>query len=211
MTGVETRRSFLPGAVAAAISLIAGAAALWIKTDGARAFTSESARRLAIVRAPRTIPAVPLQASDRTLLTLDALRGRTVVVDFVYTHCPTVCVSLGASFTRLQAALLASRRDDVHLLSIGFDTRRDTPDALAAYGQRHHADPHAWTLARVAEPEDLRPLLASFGVVVVADSYGGFTHNAALHVVDPRGRLVRILDSDDIDGVLALLPARAVP
>lgn len=209
MTRRRRRKSSpLPTLVAATIALCIGTAVLWIRTDGARAFTSESARRLAILRTPRTLPAVSLEASDRTRFTFETLRGHTIIVDFLYTNCPTLCVGLGDTFARLQAKLLESRRDDVRLLSIGFDLQRDTPAALAAYGESHGADPRLWTLARVVEPQDLQPLLSSFGVVVIADAYGGFTHNAALHVIDPQGRLVRILDADDVAGVVALLAPR---
>ena len=106
MTRRGTRIRLLPSLVATTLVLIAGTSALWIKTDGARAFTSESARRLAITRYPRTPPPALLEASDRRLFTLEKLHGRIVVVDFVYTNCPTVCVSLGSAFTRLQAALI---------------------------------------------------------------------------------------------------------
>ncbi len=195
------RTSLLPSLLATTLVLTAGTTVLWIRTDGARAFTSESARRLAIARHPRTPPLVLLEGADRRMFTLEALRGRIIVVDFIYTNCPTVCVSLGAALTRLQAALIELQRDDVHLLSIGFDLARDTPDALAAYGRRHLADSTRWTLSRVAKPGDLQSLLSAFGIVVISDEYGGFTHNAALHVVDRQGRLVRIFDADDVDGV----------
>ncbi len=201
------RPSILFSTIAMLIVLIAGPSALWIRTDGARAFTAEEARRLAIARSPRTPPAVLLEASDRTLFTLAELRGRTVIVDFMYANCATLCVALGSTFARLQEMLDAAQRDDVRLLSIGFDPEHDTPAELAAYGRRHNADARRWTIARVADREDLKPLLSAFGVVALADGYGGFTHNAALHVIDAQGRLVRILDADDVMGVMRLLKA----
>jgi protein SCO1/2 len=192
---------FLPNLVATALVLVCGAGVLWVQTDGARAFTSESARRLAVKQTPRPLPQTLLEASDRRLFALEKFRGRIVVVDFIYTHCPTVCVRLGTTLARLQSELNELRRDDVHLLSIGFDLARDTPDALSAYGQRHGSNPKRWTLSRVTNANDLRPLLSAFGIVVIPDEFGGFTHNAALHIVDHQGRLVRIFDDDDIDGV----------
>ena len=40
----------------------------------------------------------------------------------------------------------------------------------------------------------LERLKKSFGITVIPDSFGGFTHNAAIHLVDPRGRLVDVFD-----------------
>jgi protein SCO1/2 len=197
--------------LATIVVLIAGTTFLWIKTDGARALTSESARRLAVSKQPRNLPSPLLEASDRKLFTLEALRGRMVVVDFIYTNCPTLCVSLGSAFSRLQASLVEASRKDIHLLSIGFDIARDTPDALATYGKHHLAGPASWTLARVVSAGDLPSFLAAFGVVVLSDGYGGFTHNAALHIVDRQGRLVRILDADDTQGVLDFIGKKQSP
>jgi protein SCO1/2 len=201
MSRRRTKQHRVQSLIAATVILVAGTAVLWVRTDGARAFTSESARRLAVTSQPRKLPPIQLESSKGRIFTLEALRGRIVVVDFIYTNCPTVCISLGAAFTRLQTSLIESRRDDVHLLSIGFDFRQDTPESLSAYGKRHLADPERWTLARALRPRDLQSLLSIFGVVVIPDKYGGFTHNAAIHVVDRQGRLVRIFDVEDIDSV----------
>lgn len=202
--------SILPSTIALAFVLLTGTTALWIRTDGARAFTADAARRLAVERMPRTLPSVQLEGADRTLMTLDAFRGRTVIVDFMYTSCATLCVTLGSTFARLQALIDTAGRDDVHLLSVSFDLERDTPGALAAYGQRHGAKARRWTIARVADPRGLPRVLSAFGVVALADRYGGFTHNAALHVIDAQGRLVRILDAEDIAGVMSVFGARVV-
>jgi protein SCO1/2 len=48
----------------------------------------------------------------------------------------------------------------------------------------------------------LRSWLRAFGVVVIADGLGGYTHNAAIHVVRPDGKLAAIHDFDDFDGIV---------
>lgn len=65
-----------------------------------------------------------------------------------------------------------------------------------------------WRFATVADPRELAPLLRQFRVIVIPDGLGGYEHNAALLVVDPRGRLVRIFDYDRIDDALGF--ARAI-
>ena len=37
---------------------------------------------------------------------------------------------------------------------------------------------------------------------MIEDEAGGFTHNAAIHLVDREGRLTRIYDQDDIEAAL---------
>lgn len=185
-----------------------GVIALWTETDGLRAFTFESARRLAVAEAPVMVPLTRLElATDETIDLADFAAGRIVLVEFIYTRCPTLCVALGTTFARLQDALRRAGRDDVRLLSISFDPEHDRPEALRAYGEAYGADRRLWSLARVPDAAELRRLLTVFGVVVIPDEFGGFTHNAAIHFLDRAGRLTRIFDQDDIAGVLERIGA----
>ena len=83
----------------------------------------------------------------------------------------------------------------VRLLSISFDGQHDNPKALGQYAARMDADAAVWRFVRVPNAKDSARLLADFQVVVVDSGQGDFEHNAALLVVDQRGRLVRIFDS----------------
>jgi protein SCO1/2 len=109
-----------------------------------------------------------------------------------------VCLALGASFARLQDEVRRAKRDDLKLLSISFDPQRDTADALRAYAETQGADASIWSMARVGDAAELRRLLDAFGVVVIPDEFGGFTHNAAIHLVDRSGRLSMIVDFEHV-------------
>jgi protein SCO1 len=73
---------------------------------------------------------------------------------------------------------------------------------LRAYGEAYGADMRLWSLARVSDGAELKRLLTAFGIVVIPDEFGGFTHNAAIHLVDRNGRLARIYDQDDVEAAL---------
>ena len=179
--------------------------ALWQGTDGLRAFTTEGARRLSVIELPRPVPAVRLIDMRGRELTLADEIGRAVVVEFIYTTCPTICVALGESFAKLrdqiQTAGLANR---VRLISISFDLR-DSPDALSDYAQMHGADGGLWITTRPEKEQAINALLKTFGVTVIPDGAGGFVHNVALHVVDRQGRLVAIFDIGEEAQVLAAI------
>lgn len=176
------------------------ASADWL-THGFQAWTAEGARRLEVALAPVPAPPVPVEGPGVAARNLDALlaNGRDVtVVEFIYTHCQTVCLSLGGIFQQMQATLQAADEDagarHVRLLSISFDPRRDTPEVLRAYAERMRADPARWRVVRVPSAAATQRLLSAFQVVVVPDGRGDYEHNAALLVVDRQGRLVRIFD-----------------
>lgn len=181
--------------LASLLILASGLAILGFATDGFRAFTTESARRVAVREHPRAIPNVVLQTANGQQLDFATLRGRWLLVDFIYTRCMTYCSVQGSEFARLQKRLAAPiKRDKVALLSISFDPAHDDPARLFAYKQRSGDDGAGWIAARPQNAADLASLRRVFGVTVVADGLGGFVHNAAIAVVNPAGRLVAIRD-----------------
>jgi protein SCO1 len=79
-------------------------------------------------------------------VTSDALRGRVVVADFVYTSCTDTCPLLSLRMQSLQGRLAAAGLlgRHVQLLSFSIDPARDTPDTLHAYAERYLADRDGW-------------------------------------------------------------------
>ena len=192
------RRTVLP----LVLALTAGGGLLWWGTDGARAFSSEGARRLAVEERPRTVPAVMLTDQDGMPLTLATLAGQRVLIEFIYTGCPTLCTTLGQSFQQIAAARPTG--GDPLLLSISFDPADDTR-ALRGYADRFQADGRRWRIARTTDPAVLPELLRAFGVIAIPDGLGGYVHNAAIHELDRAGRLVRLHDFDAGARVLAMM------
>lgn len=177
---------------ALAIGAYAAAATL---THDFQVWTAEGARRLEVALAPVPAPDVEVQgpglAPGQRLPDLLADGRSVTIVDFIYTRCETICLSLGSTFQQLQAALRQDPAAGVRLASISFDPR-DSAQDLRAYGSRFGAGP-AWQLLRAADAPQTAKLLADFQVTVVP--FGpDFEHNAALLVVDQRGRLVRVFD-----------------
>lgn len=195
-----------PAAVAAVLAL--GVAVLGWGTDGFTAFTAEAARRAAVAHAPRSLPAIVMQDQDGAATGLAAHAGQVVLMDFIYTRCPTICTAQGSDFEQARAAIRAGGlAGQVALLSVSFDPA-DGPQALRDYADRFGGADGQWQFLRAA-PADTRALLAAAGVVAIPDGFGGFVHNAAIHVLDRQGRLMRILDSDAWREALAL--AQALP
>ena len=175
--------------------ILVGGGALYAATDQLQAFTSEAARRIAVRRHPIAVPSVTLETQSGARIDIANQRGKWLLVDFIYTRCPTYCVALGSEFAQLQGQLAGPLgKGVVELVSISFDPAHDTPRALAAYLQRAHSRGAGWVAARPVESGELDALKRAFGITVIPDGLGGYTHNAAIHVVDPQGRLIEIVD-----------------
>jgi protein SCO1/2 len=189
--------------------LAAGIAILSLATDGFSAFTTEAARRVDVHEHPRAVPDVMLQTAGGQRIDFKSLRGRWLLVDFIYTRCMTYCSVQGGAFARLQDRLADPiARDKVTLLSISFDPEHDDPERLADYQRRFGDRGAGWLAARPADAAGLAALHRVFGVTAVPDGLGGFVHNAAIAVVDPRGRLVAIMDWDDPRAAARFVTAR---
>lgn len=202
---------------ASLLALLAGLACLLLITEGGRAFTTETARRSAVVRAPQQLPDFKLldaQGQATSLRQMVAAGEKIWIADFVYTRCQTVCSALGSVYQQLQQQIVeGGMADRVGLLSISFDPAADDAAALRAYAERMRLDPSAWQIVTLAAVGDRRRLLDAFGIMVLPAPLGEFEHNAALHLIDSHGRLLRIVDYDHPTRALdlALLLARQPP
>lgn len=189
----------------ALVSAIA-AAALWAATDGLKAWTSEEVRRLRVQEKPPVLSALQLRSASGAFFVpwggTDSAR-RIWLVTFMYTRCPTQCTTLGIEFERLQRALRKSDLDErIRLLSLSFDPVHDDARALRAYAAQYHADPTRWIVAVPSSADALAKLEHEAGIVVISDGWGGYIHNAAIHVVLEDGRLVHIFDLNDPEAAL---------
>ena len=192
--------------------VLAGAAAFATVTDGFRAFTTETARRIAVREHPVNIPAVALQAQSGARIEFADFRGQWLLVDFIYTRCPTICLALGGDFAQLQRLLARPiSQGKLRLLSISFDPAHDTPEQLAAYQQRFGSHGSSWLAARPITAQGLERLKRAFGITVIPNAYGGYTHNTAIHILNPSEQLVEILDAGDAQRVAQDMRRRLSP
>jgi len=195
--------------LASLVVLAGGIGVLCQATDGLHAFTTETARRITIRDHQPVVPTVQLETADDRQISFESLRGRWLVVDFIYTRCTLLCSLQGAEFRRMQQALaepIAAGR--VALLSVSFDPVHDDPAALRRYLHGHGAEADGWLAARPVGAGDLTTLLRRFGVIVIPDGMGGFMHNAATLIVDPTGRIVTVFDWNDTTSTIRYVMER---
>jgi protein SCO1 len=187
-------RGFLP---LLAFVLATGSAAIIGETEGLRVITTAGARQLSIERTPIPLPDVRLVDQESHVFSLHDYEGKPLLVDFIYTSCPTLCRNLSDDFHGvLELASGVAGGTAIDLLSISFDLQNDDRQALQLYAEHYGAKTPHWRIAIPVDKQGLDSLLQSFGVVVIPDSMGGFIHNNSVYLVNRRGRLSRILDPD---------------
>lgn len=183
---------------------------LLLATDFGRSFTTEGFRRHQIALQPAPVPNMALvdAQGDQQLLQDSIIQdGRYVILDFFYTACQTICISQAAIFNSLQEKIKERHLEDrVRLVSISFDPEHDDVKAIRQYGDRVRADPRIWNLFTLYSANDLKSVLDSFGIYVIqVPPLGDLDHNAAFHLIDPQGNLMKIGSLDDSDDLLSIV------
>ena len=69
----------------------------------------------------------------------DVLKGKTVVINALFTTCTNVCPPISRNLERIQETLGGRLGKDVFLVSITVDPENDTPEKLKAYAEKFHA------------------------------------------------------------------------
>ncbi|HEV2762907.1 MAG TPA: SCO family protein [Pyrinomonadaceae bacterium] len=164
---------------------------------------------------PSTLPDLELLDQDGKTVRFysDVVKGKTVVINFIFTTCTTICPPLGATFARVQRELGEPAGRDVHFVSISVDPVTDTPERLKAWGAKFKAGP-GWTFLtgdKVRVDQLLNALAASASkredhsptVVVINDAKNVVTRTYGL--ARP-SQIIKVID-DAIAGNAAPAPA----
>lgn len=94
----------------------------------------------------------------------DLVKGKTVIINFIFTTCTNICPSLTATFRGLQQDLGERAGRDVQLISISVDPTTDVPERLKEYSARFKAGP-GWTFVTGSKAE-IDVLLKALGAMV---------------------------------------------
>jgi protein SCO1/2 len=126
-------------------------------------------------------------------VTLASLRGKTLLIDFIYTHCPGPCPVLTGRHAQIQRELAPELRARTHFVSISLDPERDTPEAMRNYARVRGADLTSWSFL-TGEPERVRDVLKRYGVFAQkSKNPGEVDHVVVTLLVDGEGRVVKRL------------------
>lgn len=84
----------------------------------------------------------------------DLLKGKIVLINFMFTQCQGVCSPMTANLAKVQSYLGEQVGNKVSILSITVDPANDTPAVLKAYAEKHKAGPGWYFLTGKKENVD---------------------------------------------------------
>ena len=129
---------------------------------------------------------------------LPELRGGPAVFVMFYGDCTTACPLLVKSAEDIDGALSDEQRASTSFVMVTFDTRRDTPERLAAYAAEKGLARENWHWL-VGSPLQTRQLATLLGVQYRDVGNGMFAHSNIVTVVDGEGVPTARLEGLGID------------
>jgi len=132
-------------------------------------------------------PGFALTMQDGARVGLADLRGKVVVVTFIYASCADTCPLLTAKLVGIQRRLGADG-PRVRFVAITVDPVKDTPAALRRYAGGHGAKAPGWLFLTGTE-EDIGEVARSYGVYVKKRPAGDVDHTFLTSLIDGEGVL----------------------
>jgi protein SCO1 len=137
-------------------------AALLALPAAARAGAPAAAERDAKARGYFTDTLLLTQSGRPVRFYDDVLRGKVVLVSFMFTACNDACPLITQKMNAIRHELGDAFGAEVQFVSLSVDPDNDTPAALRAFAERQRAVHPAWTFLTGPKP-DLNLVLAKLG------------------------------------------------
>ena len=135
-----------------------------------------------------SLPDIRLTDPEGRAIELSSLNDGPVLVAMIYTGCisvcPTILESLKPAVETAQETLGAS---SFTVVTIGFDSRNDTPDRMRSFARERGIDLPNW-LFLAGSDRSITKLADATGFSIVP-SAGGFDHMAQVSIFDADGKL----------------------
>ncbi len=167
------------------LSLAIGAA---VADTGQSGFNGQAAMQHSQAALGRQLSEHALTRASGEALNLKQLRGKPLLVNFVFTSCYHTCPLL----TRELAVAVATARDALgadsfNVATIGFDTAVDTPAMMANFRTRQGVSMDNWYFLSANEAV-IQALTEETGFIFFA-SPRGFDHLSQTTLIDAQGRV----------------------
>ncbi|MEZ4367906.1 MAG: SCO family protein [Kofleriaceae bacterium] len=138
-----------------------------------------------------TVPPLALVDHTGAPFTDDALRGHPTIVNFIFTRCDTVCPATTLRMAHIAELTGDPRGEGIKLVSFSVDPGHDTPEVLAAYAAKVHADASRWRFV-TGEVAAVRAVVE--GALLTSMDNRGVTATGAPDIV--HGERFLLIDGD---------------
>jgi protein SCO1/2 len=154
-----------------------------------------------LIKPGEAVPDAKFVDQDGKKRSFSSFHGSPVVITFIYTRCPlpTFCPLMDRHFAVMQKPLKEDPAlNKVHLVTVSFDPKTDTPPVLKKHARELKADLSRWTFL-TGDRDDIDQFAMRFGVSIARamNDPRDITHNLRTAIVDANGKLVKVYTGND--------------
>jgi protein SCO1 len=171
-----------------AIALAAGFGLLGLATRGAAETPESPPFPGERIRTALAAPDFSLGDQYGREVSLEAKRGRVVLITAVYTLCGTTCPLILQQVKESWEALESSVRDDLSMVAISLDPEHDTAEKRANLAEAWGLDKEAFHFLGGA-PGEVHRVLNELQVARSRNAEGGIDHANLFYLIDRSGRI----------------------
>jgi protein SCO1 len=191
----------VPRGVALLVLLLSGAAMSGCGSGShASATTTRAKLEGLVMQSPRPAPPLALRNYTGQPVNLSALRGKAVLVTFVYTHCRDVCPLMVSKLAAAQRELGSEARH-LQIIAVTVDPTNDTPRAVTQFlAVRGATGRMEYLIGSLAQ---LLPVWRAWGIAVIVNKHGiTQSHSALVLGISASGKLVVVYPSNFTPAVI---------
>ena len=124
-------------------------------------------------------------------VSLNDIKGKSIVIDFFFTRCPTFCPGMARAMKKLQDSFKQNDSDIVQFISFSIDPLHDSVPQLRKFADRFNANPDNWWFVTGDKKEiydfALQEMKASIADTLIDT---GFIHTSLFFLLD-KEKIVR--------------------
>ncbi|WP_274652498.1 SCO family protein [Paenibacillus humicola] len=135
-------------------------------------------------------PEFAMKDLDGNEVSLADTNGKVRVLYFFYANCPDVCPPTTFLMSKAQDELKKKGvfGKDVEFMSIDFNPA-ETNDVIRKFAGNFDVDSSGWKFLRSNSDEDVKKVMDGFGLGLVKDQNGYYTHADAITFIDRKGNV----------------------
>ena len=125
-------------------------------------------------------------------------KGKKLLVNFIYTSCPTVCPVQTAHLNNLYQQLSSTEQNNLQLLSISIDPETDQPAQLTEFMTKMHIETKNWDFL-TGDKMLIKRIANRFNTIAIRQSDGELDHWIGLHLISPEGKPIKTYSGLELD------------
>tara|TARA_B100000315_G_scaffold192968_1_gene183422 strand:- start:3418 stop:4353 length:936 start_codon:yes stop_codon:yes gene_type:complete len=174
---------------------------------GAAKFEPQTAYKYSQAAIGKTVGNYKFISTENKVVNLDQYRGKPLILSMVYSSCAHTCPMMTQNLAdAVKDAREVLGNDDFNVISVGFDTLRDTPRAMKSFAKQQDVGDANWQVLS-GKPDVVERLSADTGFIYFT-SPKGFDHLTQTTLIDAKGEVYAQIYGQDFEATRLTEPLK---